>query len=35
MRLGISLALEGPDPVAGATYAQGMATAERVGFESL
>jgi alkanesulfonate monooxygenase SsuD/methylene tetrahydromethanopterin reductase-like flavin-dependent oxidoreductase (luciferase family) len=35
MRLGVSLALEGPDPVPGNAYSAGMATAERVGFESL
>jgi alkanesulfonate monooxygenase SsuD/methylene tetrahydromethanopterin reductase-like flavin-dependent oxidoreductase (luciferase family) len=35
MRLGVSLALEGPNPVDGAAYAKGFATAERAGFESL
>jgi len=35
MRLGVSLNLEGPDVVGGDAYAQGFATAERVGFESL
>jgi alkanesulfonate monooxygenase SsuD/methylene tetrahydromethanopterin reductase-like flavin-dependent oxidoreductase (luciferase family) len=35
MRLGVSLNVEGPDVVDGAAYAQGFATAERVGFESI
>jgi alkanesulfonate monooxygenase SsuD/methylene tetrahydromethanopterin reductase-like flavin-dependent oxidoreductase (luciferase family) len=35
MRLGVSLALEGPNPVSGAAYTKAMAVAERVGLESL
>ncbi len=35
MRLGVSLNLEGPDPVNGSAYTQGFATAEKVGFESI
>ena len=35
MRLGVSLNLEGPEPVGGAAYTKAMGTAERVGFESL
>ena len=35
MRFGVSLNLEGPDPVVAAAYTEGFATAERVGFESL
>jgi alkanesulfonate monooxygenase SsuD/methylene tetrahydromethanopterin reductase-like flavin-dependent oxidoreductase (luciferase family) len=35
MRLGISLNMEGPDPVSGGAFTAGLATAERVGFESL